>query len=357
MFNLVRFELARKRRRLSSKVLAEKSGVSVVTLSRISNGKQDADERTIERLVNALNYPKAFFFDSEVDLVDSSAASFRSLKAMTASERDSATAAASLAFLFVDWVQRKFSLPEADIPNFGPDYDPQAAARTLRLHWGIGEKPIGGLINLLEAKGVRVFSLAEDTKNVDAFSCWRGGEAYIFLNTFKSAERSRFDAAHELAHLVLHRHGGASHGRSGEVDANNFASAFLMPEADVVATIPYAGTLDAIIAVKKRWGVSAAALAYRLHKLGRISDWQYRNLCITLNRQFGRVEPNGIASEKSSIWQQVLRALWLEGISRSHIADELHLPHEEVENLIFGLTSDVSPPEKVENGRHLRVVS
>src|SRR3546814_6566541 len=48
----------------------------------------------------------------------------------------------------------------------------------------------------------------EDTKNVDAFSCWRNGQPFVFLNTFKSAERSRFDAAHELAHLVLHRHGG-----------------------------------------------------------------------------------------------------------------------------------------------------
>ena len=32
-------------------------------------------------------------------------------------------------------------------------------------------------------------------------------KTYYFLNISKTAERCRFDAAHELAHLVMHRHG------------------------------------------------------------------------------------------------------------------------------------------------------
>src|SRR3546814_6955040 len=102
------------------------------------------------------------------------------------------------------------------------------------------------MIKLLESKGVHVFSLAEDTKNVDAFSCWRNGQPFVFLNTFKSAERSRFDAAHELAHLVLHRHGGPQ-GREAETEANQFASAFLMPHADLVSTLPYVSSIDQIL--------------------------------------------------------------------------------------------------------------
>jgi hypothetical protein len=45
--------------------------------------------------------------------------------------------------------------------------------------WALGEQPIS-MIKLLESKGVRVFSLAENTKTVDAFSCWRNDVPYVF---------------------------------------------------------------------------------------------------------------------------------------------------------------------------------
>src|ERR1700742_2303507 len=148
------------------------------------------------------------------------------------------------------------------------------------------------MIKLLESKGVRVFSLAENTKTVDAFSSWRNEIPYIFLNTFKSAERSRMDAAHELGHLVLHKHGGPRQGRDAEAEANSFASSFLMPQADVRSRLPFVAKLDDLVVAKKRWGVSVAALAYRLHKLGVLSAWQYRTFCIQINqRGFATKEP------------------------------------------------------------------
>jgi len=52
-----------------------------------------------------------------------------------------------------------------------------------------------------------VCSLAEQCREVDAFSLWRHGSPFVFLNTQKTPEHSRFDVAHELGHLVLHRHG------------------------------------------------------------------------------------------------------------------------------------------------------
>ena len=118
---------------------------------------------------------------------------------------------------------------------------------------------------------MRVFSLAENTKNVDAFSCWRNDEPYVFLNTFKSTERSRFDSAHELGHLVLHRHGGAKQGRSAEYEAHLFA-------------------------------------------------------------------------------------VWKEGVTKAHIAAELAIPADEMENLLFGLTGDVKPPDRSTGRPSLRVI-
>ena len=44
---------------------------------------------------------------------------------------------------------------------------------------------------------------------LDAFSEWRADEdmPYVILNSSKeSAARSRFDIAHELGHMIIHRH-------------------------------------------------------------------------------------------------------------------------------------------------------
>ena len=88
----------------------------------------------------------------------------------------------------------------------------------------------------------------------------------MFLNTLKSTEHSRFDAAHELGHLILHKHGGPHQGRGAETEANWFASCFLMPTEDVAARVRGVTALDELVKAKKRWGVSVAALAYRLVK-------------------------------------------------------------------------------------------
>jgi len=356
MFNIARLELARARRRYTAKSLAERADVAPVTFSRVVNGQQIPDDLTIEKLVKALRYPRDFFFRDDVDPIDPSAASFRSFKAMTARERDAALAAGSLAYEMADWVKDRFNLPTADILDLSHERNPSAAARTLRQHWAIGERPIANMTKLLETKGVRVFSLAENTRNVDAFSCWRNDEPYVFLNTFKTPEHSRFDAAHELAHLVLHRHGGPRQGRLAEMEAQAFASSFLMPRDDVLATVPFVTSLDHIVKAKKRWGVSAAALAYRLHKMGIVTDWQYRTFCIQINRKFGKTEPNGLPPERSTVWQKVLTDLWRDGVTRNHIAADLNLPDDEIENLLFGLTGEVNPPERTQGRPNLRPI-
>ncbi len=346
MFNVRRLELARKRRRHTAKILAERARIAPVTLSRVVNGLQIPDDDTINKLIGALNYPREFFFRDDIDPIDASTASFRSLKAMTARERDAALAAGELAYEMADWVRAEFNLPAADLLDLSHEHDPSAAARTLRQYWAIGERPIGNMVKLLEAKGVRVFSLAENTKNVDAFSCWRNDEPYIFLNTFKSTERSRFDAAHELGHLVLHKHGGAKQGKSVEHEAHLFAASFLMPRDDVLSSIPFVTSVEQIVKTKGRWGVSVAALAYRLHKLNVLTDWQYRIFCIQINRKFGQHEPNGLPPERSSVWQTILTHLWKEGITKNHVAASLNIPSDEMENLLFGLTGDVTPPDR-----------
>jgi len=173
----------------------------------------------------------------------------------------------------------------------------------------------------------------------------------------KTPEHSRFDAAHELGHLLLHKHGEPK-GRKAEDEANQFASSFLMPTSDVLATIPRIHTINQIIQTKKRWAVSAMALIHRLHRLGVMSTWQYRMFCIQATELgYRNAEPFGIAREQSVVWQKVLTALWRERVTKKEIAVALHVPIPEIENLLFGLANMLSQdgPDGKTQGR-LRLV-
>lgn len=338
MFNPSRFVFARKRRKLTARKLAEQCGISPQYLSQIENGKaENVETGTLKSIAAELGFPYEFFFGDDLEIPPLDSVSFRGLSSMSAKERDAAINSGAIALQLSDWIEERFNLPDVDVPDWRSEGDPEPAARSLRTYWGIGERPISNVIKLLESKGVRIFSLAEDTKNVDAFSCWRNDRPYIFLNTFKTAERSRFDALHELGHLLLHRH-GKPQGREAEKEADQFASFFLIPTMDMLGNIPkHIRSLGQLVTLKKRWGVSVAALAYRLHKAGLLSDWQYRGFCIEINSTLKDSEPEGLEKERSVVLQKVFQELWKDRATRSHVAKELLLPVEEVDNLIFSL--------------------
>ena len=349
-----RLSLARKRRRLTQKELADRAGLSPVTITRLMKGDRPPEKPTLRALASALEFPLEFLCGDYIDEPLKEGASFRSLTSITARERDAALAAGAIAYLLDDWATSRFTLPNLDLIYYQGEGDAASAAAVLRRHWSIGEAPISNMIALLESKGIRIFSLTENTKAVDAFSVWRNDQPYIFANTFKTAERSRFDIAHELGHLILHRHGGKE-GREAEREANNFASAFLMPESDIIARIRRVSHLAPLIPAKKRWGVSLSALVYRIHKLKIISDWQYKNFCIQINRQYGTNEPYELPREKSIIWAQILKSLWQNGLTKCSIAEQLHLPIQEIDSLVFVNMNDKPVPPNGSGKPDLRI--
>jgi Zn-dependent peptidase ImmA (M78 family)/DNA-binding XRE family transcriptional regulator len=335
-FNPTRLGIARKRRLLNKKRFAELAKVSVHTVVRCEKGETEPTPENVLSFAKVLEFPVEFFYGDDLDVPES--ASFRSYTTMSAAIRDAALAAGALGFLVSDWVEDRFDLPSVDVPDLHL-YDPEEAARVLRAEWQLGERPISNMLHLLESKGIRVFSLAENTAKINAYSLWRRERPYVFLNNYKSAESSRLDAAHELCHLVMHQDSGST-GREAEDQANLFASSFLMPRADLMAVLPRVNYLDQIIKAKARWRVSVAALNYRLHKIGAMSDWRYRDFCIEISaRGYNKVEPFPIQRERSVVWEKVLRALWVEKTTQVNIAQELSLPEAEVNGLIFGVVS------------------
>lgn len=334
-------------------MLSKKDLAAAINVARHTVIRWEADDsldaiheptsENLSALVRVLEFPKEFFYGSDIDEPLGEMTSFRSQSSMSAAERDAALAAGQIGCMIWDWVASRFNLPEVKIPNLHDTPDPESAAQILRAQWSLGEKPISNMVQLLESRGVRVFSLAENTAHVNAYSFWRRGNPFVFLNNFKTAECSRFDAAHELGHLVLHQDGSVT-GREAEEQANRFASAFLMPRADVVATLPRVVSLEQLISAKARWRVSLAALNYRVHRLGLTTEWRNRDFCIEIGRRYNKTEPCGIEWERSVVWDKVLRGLFLEQTTHEDIARQLNLPVDEVNGLLFGIIGRTTPP-------------
>lgn len=340
-FNYNRLDLARRRRGLTKGKLADEAGISPRNLTAYEKHEYEPDALTVVRLAAVVGFPKEFLYGPDIEEPSPEGASFRSMTRMPARVRHQALASGALAFTLAAWIDRHFDLPEPDVPEF-PGLDPETAAEAVREAWGLGERRIPNIVHLLEAHGVRVFSLSEESTKVDAFSQWLGAVPYVFLNTKKTAERSRMDAAHELGHLVLHGHGGPR-GREAENQAHAFGSAFLMPAGSVLASAPTNGSFDKLVKAKYRWNVSVANLAYRMHKLGMLTDWQYRSVFIELSRRGGRdkepVAPGKepLRQETSQVLEKVFRALRDDKITKAAIAQELHIPPQDLSDSVFGL--------------------
>lgn len=344
MVTHTRISLARRRRAMSKKGLADAIGVTPNTIIRYEDGEIQPSDENLEKIARSLGFPRTFFDGNEADEPRRDNASFRGMASKSARIMDAALASGALAFMLDDWIAKSYDRPALDILDL-QHVDPYTAAVILRQHWSLGDKPIANMIHLLEGKGIRVFSLAENTKEVDAFSLWRDDVPYIFLNRFKSAERSRFDAAHELCHLCLHKHGGANAeylGDSIETEANAFAGAFLMPEADIRAICerrPLYSVND-LSEYKKRWRVSVAALNYRLRELNIISESKSTSNYVEMSRRgWLKSEPSGIAREQSALLQDIVSDLVRQGITKTRIAADLAVPPSEIEALLFGLAN------------------
>lgn len=344
MFNPKRLKIARERRSLTKKALAELVQMSpkTVTAYESDTPQFDLQTETVARFALALNYPETFFYKEIIETISAESISYRAATKLPSRLKLASESASLIAFEIATWLEKRFNnLPNVDLPDFSHDnrHNHESASKELRSQWGLGELSIKNMVHLLETKGVKVFSLSEDCKEVDAFSFWKGETPFIVLNQYKSTERSRFDAAHELAHLVLHRHGEQNTGRDAEKEADKFASAFLMPEGSIAEKVrPRSNaTLDELISLKKHWNISLMAMIRRLYDLTYLSEWQYRQLTITAAQKgYRKQEPEGIKTkEKSIIFEKVFNSLKDKGLNRNHIAKELDLPFDEISSLTF----------------------
>jgi Zn-dependent peptidase ImmA (M78 family)/DNA-binding XRE family transcriptional regulator len=348
MFNPSRLTLARELRGLTKKVLSERTGITSRSISNFEN-KLDyyPSDETVFSFSKELAFPVSFFYSDDLDQPTPATASFRSMKSMSASRQKTVLTVGAIGFALDRFLNSHFNQPAADLPDLTGE-SPEVAAASLRHHWGLGEHPIKNVMRLLEAKGVRIYSIGDQPKEVSAYSIWHDGLPFIFTNTQKSAEHARFTMCHELGHLLLHRNENDSFEdpRRIEQEADQFASSMLMPKNDILAHCPRIATRTSLINAKKRWGVSAAALAFRLHKAGLLTDWHYRMLCIEMSKNGDRTsEPEGMPNETSDRLRQMMSALSSEGVTRRIIGEALDVFPDVIDMLLFGIV-----PTAIEGG-------
>lgn len=339
LFTPSRLRWARERLMLARTDLASVTGVSVSALTSYEKGSSNPDDRDIEVLAAELGVHPEFFYLHDMEEVPESVVSFRRASKTSKRQQCAARGAAQMAVEFFGVIESAFKLPDLQVPEID-DATPEQAAEEVRAQWHLADRPIADMMSLLESKGVRILSLDHRCKDVDAFCFSRDGVSYIFVSTVKTAERQRFDLAHELGHLVLHADLSTDGAKSKERErqADSFASAFLMPASRIYTQSMNGAPVERILKAKKYWQVSAMAMARRLHDLKLLSDWQYRSVVIELSqRGYRSAEPDGIQREQSQLLRKVL-FMMDEHTTTADTAAALHLTTDVVRTYLRDLT-------------------
>lgn len=209
----------------------------------------------------------------------------------------------------------------------------EAAARHLRNSWGLGSDAVPNLAEFLEEQGIKVIvlDLPESVSGLLAQVRRRDGRLVpvIVVNQTHTGERQRLTIAHELGHLLLHLTGGVDE----EKAAFRFGSAFLMPAEMLSAEVGRhrrALALGELLELKKLFGVSAQAIAYRCKDLDIIGPGAYRALFQKFSRLGWRSppypEPNPIPAEQPHRFRRLCFRAASEGLaSEARVAELLRV--------------------------------
>lgn len=284
--------------------LANRIGITRQAISLYEAGARTPEPHIMTEIVRELKQPISFFItDRPNSFGIRDTIYFRSFKSKTKKQNKHCEIYANWFSEIAYYVTKFVNTPTVNLPEISPPIsgrysfeEIESAAIECRKLWGLNMGPINNLVNLLECNGITVTRLNSNTETIDAFSFWQGTQPFIFLKSSKNSScRSRFDAAHELGHLILHR--GISELdlekdlKHIEKEADKFASAFLLPFTTYPLEV-FSVRLPAFIELKKRWKVSIAAQITRCLKLGIITEDQALSLRKQLStNKWRKIEP------------------------------------------------------------------
>lgn len=360
-FQPLRLTQAREARGLTKVALAAMVERSSPTLTKWESGDTLPEADSLERLSKALNCPESWFL-TNVPEYGGSPYFFRSNATATKEAR-------CVARVRIQWLQdislrlqEYIDWPVANVPHLREkDFNTiteatvEEMALQCRQAWGLGLGPVSDMLLALENAGVVCCREEIGYSQMDGLSHWceADGRPYVYLAADKANYfRSRFDAAHELGHLVLHRYIKEvefnKKYKEIEGQAHLFAGAFLLPAESFSLEITSWPTLDTFLSLKKRWKVSVAAMIVRAKQLGIISDEYSARLWKNYSgRGWRRGEPldMDVPAESSRLLPRAIEMIVGSNVlSKDALRDYLGLAQSDLEllcNLPCGYFKDV----------------
>jgi Zn-dependent peptidase ImmA (M78 family)/transcriptional regulator with XRE-family HTH domain len=348
-FEPVRLEEALTARGLTAVELAARMGVTPTTVSRWRNGAQLPGGEQLFKLATELRVSAQWLTRPPTSSL--SRPYFRGSIAQMKADRAMLNARIRWLDELALQLEAYVDYPPVTVPrlkfakaNEIADGDIEAAAQSCRSLWGLQDGPIADVVLVLENAGVIVAREETGLARIEGLSAWsEGGRPYVLLCADKSnGFRSRFDAAHELGHLVLHSYisapsDAATH-KLMEHQAHRFAGAFLMPAKGFSAEVSVPATLQGLLLLKKRWGASVAAMIMRLVALEMIGDNDYLRLIKLRSAKWGnRQEPldDELTPETPRLLRRAVELLVANGVlSQSSLPEFVGLSLADIESLL-----------------------
>lgn len=271
-------------RRLSQVQLASLVGVSPATVSKWRSGSQSPERDALERLARVVNVTPEWFTRLPTAKVSpplfrSNASAHVAARSMLEARIEWAQDVASGLLEFVDFPELNLPIRRFADPEEITQEEIERAACECRDLWRLGRAVVQDLALAVEGAGVILVREETGIAQIEGLSAWSEvlGRPLILLSADKdNGYRSRFDLAHELGHLVLHRYIPRPTERNRhkqlEQQAHCFAGAFLLPAETFANEVRTPVTLDDLLLLKRRWGVSVGAIVMRLRALKIIDD-------------------------------------------------------------------------------------
>lgn len=282
--NALMIQLAREARGLSQEALATALGVSQGRVSKIEKDLLFVSDELLDKLCEVLLFPPHFFTQDDAILGPEIAEVFhRKRNDVPVKLLHKIYARMEIFRRQVASLLQSTELPENLRRMDVDEYDGRVTlvAQLVRASFRLPRGPIQDLTKTLEDAGVIIVSMDFETNKIDAIARWVPGmPPLIFVNKRTPKDRYRFSLAHELAHLVMHRHPTPDIER----EANEFAAEFLMPEQDIRADLRDL-TIAKLAQLKRHWKASMASLLRRAKDLGAITPSRAETLVIEMSRR------------------------------------------------------------------------
>lgn len=270
--------IARESRGLSQTELSDLLGVSVSNVSRYEDSTI-INDTALENIATALNYPIGFF--SQDFLIQPPNIHYRKRLTLSPKIIRKADALMNIYRSNIEKMLNTIDMDAANIPvidsySYG---SPRKIAAYIRSYWRVERGPIKDLVSLVEKNGIMVIMFDFETEKIDGRSMMtESGQPVIFLNKHLPGDRVRLTLAHELGHIIMHLRTVPTFERDEEAEAFEFASEFLMPEAEMRLAVTSRLTLEKLADLKRIWKTSMRAILYWSEKLKLVTPNQSRYL-------------------------------------------------------------------------------